>query len=222
MAWGRLGPVTHQGGDHLAVGPRPGRCLEGRLAGQRLEPGPILGRHRDPDRPAHPLRGQQRMERSQAPLLIRPSTTPQAILIHVRTSTRRAGLGHPGPTRPEERNLVTRVRECQGSPAGREYSERGDVSSGRQARRGGADGLDEGRDPRGVLDARRRLDAAGDVDHPRADQGHAIGHVLGRQAAGEDQAGVGRGVRASKDRQTRLIDRSRRAWPLTWASTRMA
>src|SRR5262249_22634705 len=54
-----------------------------------------------------------------------------------------------------------------------------------------ADGGDEGGDRRGVLATRRRLDATGDVDHPRPDPGDPLGDVLGSQAAGQDQPGQG-------------------------------
>jgi hypothetical protein len=47
-------------------------------------------------------------------------------------------------------------------------------------------GLDERSDLRGILSARYRLDAAGDVDHPGFDEGDSGGHVFGRQAAGQD------------------------------------
>src|SRR5690606_16060356 len=52
-------------------------------------------------------------------------------------------------------------------------------------RLGGPGGLDERPDLAGVLAPRRRLDAGGHVDAPRAHDAHRVTDVLRRQAAGQ-------------------------------------
>src|SRR4029450_10024516 len=57
--------------------------------------------------------------------------------------------------------------------------------------------LDEGPELAGVLAARGRLDAGGDVDAPRAHPAHGVGHVLGGEAPGPDHAPGGPPPRAA-------------------------
>ncbi len=114
VRWPGSGPraIAHEVGNHLAVGPglrgHPIRCL----INERIEPSPILRRHRDPQRSTHPGRREQGMQRAKPPLLLRSPPAPSTITIHVPTPDEPC-LRRRDPSRLHDLTLVTRVRTCQ-------------------------------------------------------------------------------------------------------------
>src|SRR5207248_6516611 len=83
-------------------------------ADQRLEPFPVVARHRDPQRLARPLSGQERVQGPQTPFLPRPTPTTEAIPVHdapppARPSLRPAGAPAPAGTRVKIRHAYVCV-----------------------------------------------------------------------------------------------------------------
>jgi len=106
--------LVQEPGERHTTGPRVRRRLRPDFPDQGLEPRPIVLGHRDAQGLAGPLLRQERVQRSQPPLLIRLPTTAATIPLHRRIPPRgrTPATSHSGRAGPRIRRAYACVNGC--------------------------------------------------------------------------------------------------------------